>query len=167
MLNQGVPGFKSPIQQVVMALTLIKGDKVDLWVRNMLDSLRRLHLVQHNILAVWNHFKQEFRMKFTNSTKELRARIQLKRLKFQYLDINGYIAEFEDLIVQANYNIASQETINLFLKGFNKNRSLLDKVFTPLVPIFYEAMKRRLITIIKSMQLVNSIAQDAPDFRRF
>ncbi len=28
-------------------------------------------------------------------------------------------------------------------------------------------MKRRLIAIVKSMQLVNSIAQDAPDFRSF
>jgi len=151
----------------MMALTLIKGDKVDLWVRNMLDSLRRLHLVQHNIPAVWNHFKQEFRTKFTNSTRELRARTQLERLKFQYPDIDGYIAEFEDLIVQVNYNIASQETINLFLKGFNKNRNLLDKVFMPPVPISYEAMKRRLIAIVKSMQFVNLIVQDTPDFRRF
>jgi len=82
-----------------MALTLIKGDKVDQWVRNMLNSLRRLHLVQHNVLAVWNHFKQEFRTKFIDSTKELRARTQLERLKFQYSDIDRYIAEFEDLIV--------------------------------------------------------------------
>ncbi len=66
-----------------------------------------------------------------------------------------------------NYNIASQETINLFLKGFNKNRNLLDKVFMPLVPISYEAMKRRLIAIVKSMQFVNLIVQDTPDFRRF
>ena len=65
------------------------------------------------------------------------------------------------------YNIASQEAINLFLKGFNKNRSLLDKVFTPPVLVTYKAMKRRLIAIIKSMQLVNSIAQDTPDFRGF
>jgi len=167
MLNQGVPGFKSPIRQVAMALTLIKGKKVDLWVKNMLDSLRRLHLVQHNVPAVWNHFKEAFRTKFTDSTRELQARGQLERLKFRYPDIDGYIAEFKDLTVQAGYNIASQETINLFLKGFNKNRNLLNKVFTPPVPVSYEAMKRRLIMIIKSMQLVNSIAQDAPDFRTF
>ncbi len=167
MLNQGVPGFESPIRQVAMALTLIKGEKVDLWVKNMLDSLRRLHPVQHNVPAVWNHFEEAFRTKFTDSTRELRARGQLERLKFRYPDIDGYIAEFEDLTVQAGYNIASQETINLFLKGFNKNRSLLDKVFTPPVPVSYEAMKRRLIAIVKSMQLVNSIAQDAPDFRTF
>jgi len=167
MLNQGVPGFESPIRQVTMALTLIKGEKVNLWVKNMLDSLRRLHPIQHNVPAVWNHFKAVFRSKFTDSTRELRARNQLKRLKFRYLDIDGYIAKFEDLIVQAGYNIASQETINLFLKGFNKNRSLLDKVFTPPVLVTYEAMKRRLIAIVKSMQLVNSIVQDTPDFRGF
>src|SRR6266853_5497329 len=151
----------------MMALTLIKGDKVDLWVRNMLDALRRLHPVQHNVPAIWNHFEQQFRAKFTNSTKELRARMQLKRLKFRYPDIDGYIAKFKDLIVQANYNLASQEAINLFLKGFNKNRNLLNKVFTPPVPVSYEAMKRRLVAIVKSMQLVDSIAQDAPDFRTF
>jgi len=129
--------------------------------------LRRLHLVHHNISAVWNHFKQEFWTKFTDLTKELRARTQLERLKFRYPDINGYIAEFKDLVVQAGYNIASQEMINLFLKGFNKNRSLLNKVFTPPVPVTYEAMKKRLIAIIKSMQLVNSIMQDTSDFRTF
>src|SRR6267154_5339663 len=150
-----------------MALTLIKGEKVDLWVKNMLNSLRRLHPVQHNVPTVWNHFKEAFRTKFTDSTRELRARGQLERLKFQYPDINGYIAEFEDLTVQAGYNIVSQETINLFLKGFNKNRSLLNKVFMPPVPVSYEAMKRRLIAIVKSMQLVNLIMQDAPDFRTF
>src|SRR6266851_9202614 len=101
MLNQGVPGFKSPIRQVAIALTLIKGEKVDLWVKNMLNSLRRLHPVQHNVPAVWNHFEAAFRDKFTDSTRELQARTQLKRLKFQYPDIDGYIAKFKDLIVQA------------------------------------------------------------------
>ena len=74
-----------------MALTLIKGKKVDLWVKNMLDSLRRLHPVQHNVPAVWNHFKEAFQTKFTDSTRELRARTQLERLKFRYPDIDGYI----------------------------------------------------------------------------
>ena len=102
-----------------------------------------------------------------DSTRELRARTQLNRLGFKYPDIDGYIAEFEDLITQANYNLASQEAINLFLKGFSKNRSLLNKVFTLPVPVTYDAMKRRLIAIVKSMQLVNLIAQNAPDFRTF
>jgi hypothetical protein len=130
----------------------------------MIDSLRRLHPVHHNIPAVWEEFKQAFKDKFVDSTCELRARNQLEQLKFKYPDIDKYIANFEDLIVHMGYNLASKEVINLFLKGFSKNRSLLDKVFTPPVLTAYGAMKRCLIAIIKLMQLVNSIAQNAPDF---
>jgi hypothetical protein len=167
ILNQGVPGFESPIRQVTLALTLIKGEKVDLWVRNMIDTLRRLHPVHHNVPAIWEESEQAFRDKFVDSTRELRARNQLEQLKFKYPDIDEYVANFEDLIVYAGYNLASKEAINLFLKGFSKNRNLLDKVFTLPVLTAYGAMKRHLIAIVKSMQLVNSIAQNAPDFQRF
>jgi hypothetical protein len=40
MLNHGVPGLESPIRQVALALMLIKGEKVDLWVKNMIDAIR-------------------------------------------------------------------------------------------------------------------------------
>jgi len=133
----------------------------------MIDTLRRLHLVHHNVPAVWEEFEQAFKDKFVDSTCELRARNQLKQLKYKYPDIDEYIANFEDLIVHAGYNLASKEAINLFLKGFSKNRSLLDKVFTPPVPTAYGTMKRCLIAIVKLMQLVNSIVQNAPDFQRF
>jgi hypothetical protein len=71
ILNQGVTGFKSPIQQVALALTLIKGEKVNLWVCNMIDSLRRLHPVYHNVPMVWEEFEQVFKDKFVDSTCEL------------------------------------------------------------------------------------------------
>jgi hypothetical protein len=108
MLNHGVPGLESPIRQVALALTLIKGEKVDLWVKNMIDAIRRLHPVHHNVPAVWNEFEQAFRQKFVDSTGELHARNQLDKLKFKYLEIDGHIAGFKDLIVKANYNLASQ-----------------------------------------------------------
>jgi len=133
----------------------------------MIDSLRRLHPVHHNVPAVWEEFEQAFKDKFVDSTHKLWARNQLEQLKFKYPDIDKYIANFEDLIVHVGYNLVSKEAINLFLKGFSKNRNLLDKVFTPPVPTTYGAMKRRLIAIVKLMQLVNSIVQNAPDFQRF
>ena len=98
--------------------------------------------MHHNVPAVWNEFEQAFRQKFVDSTGELRARNQLDKLKFKYPEIDGHIAEFEDLIVKANYNLASQEAINLFLKGFSHSRNLLNKVFTLPVAETYEAMKR-------------------------
>ena len=88
-------------------------------------------------------------------------------MKFKYLDIDKYIATFKDLVVHMGYNLGSKEAINLFLKGFSKNRNLLDKVFTPPVLTAYGAMKRQLIATVKSMQLVNLIAQNALDFQCF
>jgi len=123
--------------------------------------------VHHNVTTVWEEFEQAFKDKFVDSTRELWARNQLEQLKFKYPNINEYIANFEDLIVHTGYNLASKEAINLFLKGFSKNRNLLDKVFTLPVPTAYGAMKRQLIAIVKSMQLVNSIMQNTPDFQCF
>jgi hypothetical protein len=132
----------------------------------MIDSLRRLHPVHHNMPRVCEEFEQAFKDKFVDLTCKLRARNQLEQLKFKYPEITEYIATFKDLVVHAGYNLVSQEAINLFLKGFNQSRNLFDKVFTPLVPITYRAMKKQLIAIVKSMQLVNSIAQNA-DFQCF
>jgi hypothetical protein len=42
LLNHSVLGFESPIRQVTMALTLIKGPRVDQWVRDMTTWLRGL-----------------------------------------------------------------------------------------------------------------------------
>jgi len=50
---------------------LIKGEKVDLWVHNMIDSLRRLHPVHHNVPAVWEEFKQAFKDNVVDSTHKL------------------------------------------------------------------------------------------------
>jgi hypothetical protein len=93
----------------------------------MIDSLRRLHPVHHNVPMVWEEFEQVFKDKFVDSTHKLRARNQLKQLKFKCPNIDKYIANFEDLIVHAGYNLASKEVINLFLKRFSKNRTYLTK----------------------------------------
>jgi hypothetical protein len=61
----------------------------------MIDSLRRLHPVHHNVPAVWEEFEQAFKDKFMDSTRELRARNQLEQLKFKYPDIDEYIANFD------------------------------------------------------------------------
>jgi hypothetical protein len=37
----------------------------------MIDSLRRLHPVHHNVLTIWEEFKQAFKDKFMDSTHEL------------------------------------------------------------------------------------------------
>ena len=49
LLNANMAGFNSPIQQVALALILIKGPQVDQWVRNMTTWLRNLDPVNDNV----------------------------------------------------------------------------------------------------------------------
>jgi hypothetical protein len=49
LLNHNVPGFESPIRQVAMALTLIKGPRVDQWVWDMTTWLRGLDPLNNNV----------------------------------------------------------------------------------------------------------------------
>jgi hypothetical protein len=37
----------------------------------MIDTLRRLHPVHHNVPTVWEEFEQAFKDKFVDSTHEL------------------------------------------------------------------------------------------------
>jgi hypothetical protein len=56
MVNQGVPRFESPIRQIAIAITFIKGPKVDGWVEAILQGLEQLHPVQHNVKYTYLNF---------------------------------------------------------------------------------------------------------------
>jgi hypothetical protein len=49
LLNHSVLGFESPIRQVAMALTLIKGPHIDQWVQDMTTWLRELDPLNNNV----------------------------------------------------------------------------------------------------------------------
>ena len=59
-----------------------------------------------------------FKQQFTDLTKAQRSRQQLEQLRFKFPDINQYITDFEDLANLSGYTVGNDETINLFLKGF-------------------------------------------------
>ncbi len=56
MANQGVPGFKSPIRHIAIALTFIKGPQVDGWVKEILKGLEQLHPINNNIEYTYLNF---------------------------------------------------------------------------------------------------------------
>ncbi len=118
LLNANVAGFESPIRQVALALTLIKGPRVDQWVQNMTTWLRGLDPVNDNVPRVWDYFTETFEQQFSDLTRTQRSRQQLEKLRFKFPDINQYIADFEDLANLSGYTVGNDETINLFLKGF-------------------------------------------------
>jgi len=162
LLNVNVAGFESPIRQVALALTLIKGPCVDQWVRNMTTWLRGLDPVNNNVPRVWDYFTETFEQQFSDSTRTQRSRQQLEKLRFKFPDIDQYITDFEDLANLSGYTVGNDETINLFLKGFEGTRDLLNGILAPPLLTTYYELKNRAINVTKSRQLINAIQRNSP-----
>ena len=149
LLNANVPGFESPIRQVALALTLIKGPHVDRWVQDMTTWLQGLDLIADNVPRVWDYFTTTFEQQFSDSTEVQQSRQQLEKLQFKFPDINQYITDFEDLANLSGYTVGNDETINLFLKGFEHARDLLHGILAPPLLTTYYDLKTRVINITK------------------
>ncbi len=122
---------------------------MDQWVRNMTTWLRSLDLGNDNVLRVWDYFTKTFEQQFSDSTRTQQSRQQLEKLRFKFPDIDQYIADFEDLANLSGYTVGNDETINLFLKGFEGTRDLLNGILAPLLLTTYYELKTWAINITK------------------
>ena len=93
-VNEDVAGFNSPIKKVAFTLTLIKGDEVTGWVRDMRIWIDGLDRVQDNLPIVCPQFLDEFEAQFQDPNKQQRGRIALEKCRMQRPDIAQYIADF-------------------------------------------------------------------------
>ncbi len=83
-------------------------------------------------------------------TKMQCSRQQLEKLRFKFLDIDQYIADFEDLANLSGYTVRNDETINLFLKGFKHAYDLLGGILAPPMLTTYYELKDQAINVTKS-----------------
>ena len=113
--------------------------------------------VNDNIEAAWDHFAHEFNEQFTDHTQVQHARQQLDHLKFKFPDVDQYISNFENLASMAGYTVRNEETVNLFLKGFENALDILNLVLSPPLVHTYYKIKERSIAATRSCQLVNMI----------
>src|SRR5712671_2431546 len=128
----------------------------------MTTWLRGLDPINDNVPRVWDYFTTIFKQQFSNSTKTQQLRQQLKKLRFKFPDIDQYIADFKDLANLSGYTIGNDETINLFLKGFENTCDLLHGILAlPILTTYYE-LKDRAINVTKLQQLINAIQRNAP-----
>src|SRR5712671_2943614 len=123
----------------------------------MTNWLRGLDLVNNNVPQVWDYFTNTFELQFSNLTKTQCSRQQLEKLWFKFPDINQYIADFEDLANLSGYTVGNNETINLFLKGFENACDLLHGILVPPLLTTYYKLKNRAINVTKLRQLINVI----------
>src|SRR5579863_484706 len=103
--NIGVPGFKSPIRKVALALTFMDGPEVAKWTRTVGAWIDTLDPVAQNIPYIWETFQTQFLNQFANSQRQQRARNNLVKLKMKYLEVNDYIAKFKSLTHIAGHTL--------------------------------------------------------------
>jgi hypothetical protein len=153
-LNQDVAGFNSPIKKITFTLTLIKGEDTAGWTRDMGDFLDGL-MPADNIPELWTQFLVEFGQQFQDTQQGDQAQAQLEGLQMHFLDINQYIAKFEELAWQAGYTTGNSETMHTFIKGLMP--SVMEDVLKPLHVQGYHAIKQKAIECTQSRLLISNI----------
>ena len=153
--NRGVAGFESPMHKVSITLTMIKGNEVAGWARDMGRWVDSLDPAVDDIELVWEQFQMEFTEQFTEAQQQQQARLDLDNCRMRFPEINQYITKFEDLARLAGYTISNEETINFFLKGLSQ--SILEDVMKPPFMTTYNDIKERAIQTTKAKQLIEGI----------
>jgi hypothetical protein len=106
ILNDTHAVITNPMKRVVLALSYIRGPKVDDWVSQQFKALLTKnfddanHTPKHANMAeaLWDDFIAEFKRAFAESSWEVLAK--LENLRMAEDEIEMYIATFEDLVMR-------------------------------------------------------------------
>ena len=133
----------------------MKGPKVANWVKTMGETIEGLDPLVDNIPAVWTTFLDMFNTQYQDSTKEEKARAQLKNLKMKGNLIDEYVSDFKELVQMAGYATGSAETMSMFLDGVDPR--ILREIMKPPVPHDYRSLRQKAIDATKARQAVDDI----------
>jgi hypothetical protein len=115
LLNRNHDEMKQPYNRVLMALTYIKGPRVEDWQEARLEELTTTTLHPDDE-ALWTNFEQRFKDTYTDSNKKREAYNKLMALKMTAGDIDTYIATFDNLLAKAGWT-RGEEAADFFQKG--------------------------------------------------
>jgi Ty3 transposon capsid-like protein len=115
LLNRDHIEMKQVYNRILMALTYIKGPRVDDWQEARLDELVNSNLVPDDE-ALWTNFEQKFKDAYTDSNKKRAAYDKLMTLQMKGGDIDTYIATFNNLLAKAGWT-QGEEAADFFQKG--------------------------------------------------
>src|SRR6266576_6977561 len=100
--------MKEPYSRVLMAMSFIKGPKIQDWVRaqmraldDKVDSLKRG--LSESDETLWDEFQRDFVNSFTDTTMTQEAYNKLKNLKMTGDDLNMYISTHDSLVLRARW----------------------------------------------------------------
>jgi hypothetical protein len=119
MINRNADEMKVPYNRVLMALSYIKGERVNDWQEEQLNKLDQTTL-SHTDETLWTNFETAFKGAFTDSNKKQTAYEKLKEHKMIGDDVDSYISQFENLIAKAGWSRTDAGTIDLFQEGLKE-----------------------------------------------
>ena len=109
----------TPLDQIRVALSYIRGKKVNDWVELTLNKVN--HTLQQGVLpmheALWEMFLRDFQLSFTDSTKTQNSHQELLELHMKPGFLDDYISSFEHLRHLAGWGADNAGTLMLFKKG--------------------------------------------------
>ena len=129
--NCGHHAMATPLDRIGVALSYIRGKKVDDWVELTLNKVDRA--LQQGVLptheALWEMFLRDFQSAFTDTTKTQNAHQELLELRMKPGFLDDYISSFEHLRHLAGWGADDVGTIMLFKKGLTQglHRAVLEK----------------------------------------
>ena len=163
LINYDVPALTSFIKRIAIALTCIKGPKVNRWTQQQLEWLMTLQPTD-DTNTTYQQFITNFCNRFMDSQKAQRARIELQTLKMTWPEIDEYISKFESIAHEAGYNPVDHNMMQQFLQGLPQ--SIGQKVLKDMMVETYNQMKKKAISVTASQCIINALykqpARNAP-----
>ena len=154
-LNTNVTGYNSPYKKVAFTLTLVKGEEMAQWVRNMGNWLDMLNPVADNIEDLWLQFLKAYAYQFQDSQATQRAWNNLKSCRMMNNNYDEYVLKFESLANRVNYTRGSAELYNMFLEGLPTG--ILYNVLKPSTPLTYDALKDEVRALAQGKAIIDGL----------
>ena len=132
MCNLQNEAMTNPFQRIALALSYIKGPRVDDWVAKTSDNtIRKVFgdpqaippiapIYADNDENLWNEFVNNFTQAFADTAMAEQAYTDLSKLEMKGDEINKYIATFEHLLARAGWDRTAHGSIEMFKQGLQK-----------------------------------------------
>jgi hypothetical protein len=117
--------MKLPADRVALALTYIKGPRVNNWVYQQIELLskkvdgdrRNPPEYEEANEDLWEEFIEDFIKAFIHTAGKEEAFGRLRDLNMEGLEVDEYVAEFELLVLEAGWKLDNKGTMELFKDG--------------------------------------------------
>jgi hypothetical protein len=135
LINHRNPVITNPKRRVALALTYIRGPKVDAWVSQQYDalSIKANHSPTHADTNedLWEDFIAEFKRAFAEPSWKVLARLENLRMAGDEVEL--FIANFENLMKRAECKRESESMVHYFRQGLPTNlvRSIMKREAIP------------------------------------